>query len=515
MYHDLWETCVSPASSFIKGYQNFLDRRSSTRHKARGDSENRRDLTQPFSSATHLFSRILVLTKQILHHGLQLTSTDVWAKSCSRCFGPATNEIKVSNQEPDVIVCMDGNFQHRHNILASKDNPDESQYPSIFVRPSEIAKHKTPLDPPPPDKDEVADDPCGDAHKAANDTQNASTWDQCDDTGLFAMACRHDVPLLMANIYQSGEKYHYPLSLLQSLLDDFPDLQLGVLYDIGCHLDKHITKHKKLPEYQCRIMLGTSVFHAYVHSWSCQLSYNPRFLEFWGLSDGEGLERTWLDLAALVARSRTSTRLHRLQLIGGRCDYLIIRNKKHTMDWLQRRLKSTNTTIAAAQETLDMWLQKPNPHQPGELYTRAFFRAQWDSERKHNLTTSKDVKIRQKLELGKLLCLEDQMYQVWDRDEVHVLGAFDRLARFQDLEAQIAAQRNKVGITDALTNLNQAGQDSFLKVWFAKTEVRTRFLALRAEQRPLDPENRVGGTSRLGKYKSPSDLLSMDFLLPS
>ncbi|EGG09032.1 uncharacterized protein MELLADRAFT_61241 [Melampsora larici-populina 98AG31] len=142
---------------------------------------------------------------------------------------------------------------------------------------------------------------------------------------------------------------YYPLALIQSLLDDFPDLRVGILYDIGCQLNKHITK------------------------------------------------------------------------------------------------------------------------------------AQWESERHHNLTTAIDVNIRQKLELGRLLCLEDRMYRVWDEDTLLELRAFDRLDRFQDLATQIAEQRRKV--------------------WFAKTEVRRHFLALRAEQWPLDPENKVGGSSRLGTHK--------------
>ncbi|KAH9820361.1 hypothetical protein DFH28DRAFT_844647, partial [Melampsora americana] len=50
-----------------------------------------------------------------------------------------------------------------------------------------------------------------------------------------------------------------------------------------------------------QLIFGTSVFHAYVHSWSCQLDYNPRLNEGFGLSDGEGCERCWCKLSKLVA----------------------------------------------------------------------------------------------------------------------------------------------------------------------------------------------------------------------
>jgi hypothetical protein len=50
------------------------------------------------------------------------------------------------------------------------------------------------------------------------------------------------------------------------------------------------------------LMFGTSVFHSYVHQyWSCQLKYNPRLNDGWGMSDGEGLERIWAYLRPLIS----------------------------------------------------------------------------------------------------------------------------------------------------------------------------------------------------------------------
>ncbi|KAH9825259.1 hypothetical protein DFH28DRAFT_878791 [Melampsora americana] len=57
-------------------------------------------------------------------------------------------------------------------------------------------------------------------------------------------------------------------------------------------------------------MFRTSVFHAFVHVWVCQLQYNPRLNFDWGLSDGEGLERIWSSLAPLIGSLRYSTRDH-------------------------------------------------------------------------------------------------------------------------------------------------------------------------------------------------------------
>lgn len=63
---------------------------------------------------------------------------------------------------------------------------------------------------------------------------------------------------------------------------------------------------------QGQLKFGTSVFHAYVHNWGCQLDYNPRLNKGWGMSDGEGSERVWYKLSSLVAALRYSTKQHRI-----------------------------------------------------------------------------------------------------------------------------------------------------------------------------------------------------------
>ena len=47
--------------------------------------------------------------------------------------------------------------------------------------------------------------------------------------------------------------------------------------------------------------------HAYGHQWSCQLLYNPRLCRGLGLTDGEGVERTWSRLRKLIILVRTSS----------------------------------------------------------------------------------------------------------------------------------------------------------------------------------------------------------------
>lgn len=115
--------------------------------------------------------------------------------------------------------------------------------------------------------------------------------------------------------------------------------KIGLLYDIGCNIEKGKIKVSLIVSqfYSCwilmveslyqrdqfararaegRLKFGTSVFHAYVHEWLCQLVYNPRLIAGWGLSDGEGLERIWSCLSPLISPLRYSTSQHRLESLS-------------------------------------------------------------------------------------------------------------------------------------------------------------------------------------------------------
>ena len=126
--------------------------------------------------------------------------------------------------------------------------------------------------------------------------------------------------------------------------------KVGILYDIGCNIEKGIIrvcfdcktwmftiwpcswaltfplfaiKRNLFPEQMegNQLKFGTSVFHAYVHQWSCQLQYNPRLNPGWGMSDGEGMERIWAFLSPLVRQLRYTTKNHRLLAIDIRASH--------------------------------------------------------------------------------------------------------------------------------------------------------------------------------------------------
>ncbi|KAI9627163.1 hypothetical protein KEM48_009993 [Puccinia striiformis f. sp. tritici PST-130] len=142
-HHHLWESAVISASAFVKGLSAFLDTRKAEASYARGGKYSKRNLRVPFSHSVDLYARILVNRRKILDVGLQLIRTDLWAAKCPRCFGPKQSEVKGDPCEPCIMVMLDGNFQQRHYTHASKDNPDDSQYPRDFIPPSNISPDAT------------------------------------------------------------------------------------------------------------------------------------------------------------------------------------------------------------------------------------------------------------------------------------------------------------------------------------------------------------------------------------
>ncbi|EFP90354.2 uncharacterized protein PGTG_16114 [Puccinia graminis f. sp. tritici CRL 75-36-700-3] len=495
-HHLLWQSAVVSTTGFVKAISAFLDSRSQTPSYARGSKYRKRNLRVPFSYSADLYSRILLNQKKIFNDGLQLTKTEQWANQCPRCFGSSEHEIKVNPNEPDIILALDGNFQQRHYAYASKDNPPDAQYPPSFIPPSDISVDARSFV-----STEVSaigiDPPCADTHKAANDSRGETTWEKCDDNGLFASTCRHDIPLLFVNIHKTGEKLYYPVSIIRNILADFPQHKVGILYDLGCHLESHVRKRNLLSNRLADLSFGTSVFHAYVHEWSCQVKYNPRLNQWWGLSDGEGLERLWAFLSPLVSGLRVSTRLHRLQAIQSRADYYSQHLNEMAATWLLQKLDHAEEVLATAVVALAKLHSIPNPHTPGINYTNQFLEQQWSEEQQYHLNSDLSTE-RKSIELGRLLCLEEELDSAWETLPMTPAQTLSRAITCATVARQLEALRSVIGNNGVADNLNEAQRDQLSKVWYSKTELRRSFLALVEEKQPLLRVCRPGESSTLG-----------------
>ena len=151
-------------------------------------------------------------------------------------------------------------------------------------------------------------DGCGGSFQAADEKRQKASTRFFADTGLMALLCRHDHVLWLVNMTSAGERQHYALVLVKRLFQHLPaTMTVGLLYDIGCQLERSCRKWKLLDdETLSRLKFGISVFHAYGHQWPCQIVYHPRKCVGFGLSDGEGCERLWSSLKILIPILRVS-----------------------------------------------------------------------------------------------------------------------------------------------------------------------------------------------------------------
>ncbi|PLW28644.1 hypothetical protein PCASD_18578 [Puccinia coronata f. sp. avenae] len=389
-------------------------------------------------------------------------------------------------------MALDGNFQQRHYAYASKDNPPEDRYPQAFIPPSKIAADAVTFTA----TDSAAqgiDPPCSDSHKAANDTQNETTWEKCDDNGLFASACRHDIPLSFINIHKTGEKLYYPISILNHVFDTFPDQKVGILYDLGCHLETHIRKRGLMNNQLGNLMFGTSVFHAYVHEWSCQVKYNPRLNRWWGLSDGECLERLWAFLLSLIPTLCVSTQLHRLNAIQSRADYYTSHLNESAAVWLSQKLKHAKEVSRLSAEALAKLHAIRNLETGQVVYTNQYFEEQWQDERNYHLNSNTSE--RHEVELGRLLSLEENLRRAWGSIPMTPEQVVNRAQTVARVEADLAAQRARLS-THYLIEVEQ--RDKLRMLWYSKTELRRAFLSLVEEKQPLLRVCRAGESKSLG-----------------
>jgi hypothetical protein len=87
-----------------------------------------RELCKPFTAAVDMFCKLNDMTDS-----LQLTEQEKLAShACPACFGPQPP----NSTRDQLIICLDGNFQHRHHLKASRE--ESIRTPRIFLENSEV-----------------------------------------------------------------------------------------------------------------------------------------------------------------------------------------------------------------------------------------------------------------------------------------------------------------------------------------------------------------------------------------
>ncbi|KZP27497.1 hypothetical protein FIBSPDRAFT_730602 [Athelia psychrophila] len=327
------------------------------------------------------------------------------SQRCPACFGGLLWG-KSAKQGGDVHVALDGNFEHRHlqsagcgitfyqeAYLVSKEKVDAM---GIHIEKLRCRKPRDFQLPVP----EAVLDKCASAFTAANGSIPKADSSTFDDTGLMALCCRHDIPLLLANIDTPGEQQKYAFALLVEFFGMLPEVATCVaLYDVGCTTDVSNKKWGILPDsISSRLEFAISVMHAYAHQWACQIAYNPRMRCGLGLTDGEGVERLWSRLCRLIRITRSCGRARRLWLIDRFVHTIGSDIRDELGDILRRKLKLVKKQGNAAQKQLD---------EAG--VSRAVLEQQWNEQQAYEMQLGGKLAQKQAKTQDKLLSIQNDL----------------------------------------------------------------------------------------------------------
>ncbi|KAF8325668.1 uncharacterized protein EI90DRAFT_3235318 [Cantharellus anzutake] len=65
-------------------------------------------------------------------------------------------------------------------------------------------------------------------------------------------------------MHTPGERQHFSVAMLIALSCQLPsNATIGLMYDVGCVLDRSVAKYNLIPEIAPRLSIAVSVFHAY------------------------------------------------------------------------------------------------------------------------------------------------------------------------------------------------------------------------------------------------------------
>ncbi|KAA1098039.1 hypothetical protein PGT21_027095 [Puccinia graminis f. sp. tritici] len=513
-YDLLWNICNAHTTPFAKVLQRWNESLT-TRLNVR-NSTKPRELRRNLVAAIDVYRTLKSKERKLIQ---ELTSTDqqdvLAQQSCPACFGvsiPDTNSTEPASESVDnhqVFICLDGNFQHRHHERASKNYigiknqtlfvpSEEIDISNSEIREAEIAKRVT----------KKAKDRCAEQHKAADDRRNASTWKGCDNTGLFGCCCRHDSVIAFCNIHKTVEGRGLPMSIIKRFLTSInPNIQVGVLYDIGCTLGKFFKACGLLTNHLPRMKFATAVFHSYVHDWPCQLQFNPRYNKGWGLTDGEGLERLWSYLSPLVSPLRYATRNHQISAINHRSLFHNTLGIENIVLTLKRKFIHAVTTKKESEGLVRKMLQDQNPHQPGQKYTVEFFWAQWKKQRDFEIDinqTNREKKAEQAqfYERGETLktlaesFVDSLAITSPQLDPTQSLSLLHQIQELQRLQDEQAAKLGSLFVAECGAERDSEQEKLLGLLWSVKSALHKCAVKIQGEMQPL--RDSKGRRERLG-----------------
>ncbi|KZT56648.1 hypothetical protein CALCODRAFT_543420 [Calocera cornea HHB12733] len=270
---------------------------------------------------------------------------------CPACFAHQTWG-QPANEGPDIIVCADGNRQLRRfrggvdttpvydaEIFMASEAVDAVGEAMLRMKTGRPADHAAAR------LSKEALERCKKSFKVADEDAAIVNEHLFDPTGVVVLLCRHDIPLFACDITTPGEQQKYVVAMLLELLKELPSVAtVGLLYDIGCQLDNSCRMVSQpaygyLGEALPRVIMGCSVLHAYGHEWSCQVVYNPRRRQGFGLSDGEGSERVWSRTRREIPILRRAEKSRRVMALDRKFRHCGETMKEHLGRWFNQKFK--------------------------------------------------------------------------------------------------------------------------------------------------------------------------------
>ncbi|KNZ55395.1 hypothetical protein VP01_2695g3 [Puccinia sorghi] len=136
-HNHLWQWCHVAFMPFMGMLRCWLEEQSPPLFTACG---KKRSLRKQFTQSVDVYQKLLKMSNQLITKSLKLTRQQSLAATvCPSCFGQT--HVQSQSIENPLLICLDGNFQHRHHKAASTNfNPLIT--PDGFIDPSQIQDMK-------------------------------------------------------------------------------------------------------------------------------------------------------------------------------------------------------------------------------------------------------------------------------------------------------------------------------------------------------------------------------------
>ncbi|WAR58145.1 hypothetical protein PtB15_5B377 [Puccinia triticina] len=122
--------------------------------------------------------------------------------------------------------------------------------------------------------------------------------------------------------------------------------------------------------------------------------------------------------------------------------------------WLLHKLESANQIHEESALALAELHCVANPHTPGSNYTNQFFEQQWNNEQAYHVNTNQTAD-REQVELGRLLCLEEELNEAWSAVAITPEQALTRARTCATVARQLEAQRRTARQTEENSDLSR------------------------------------------------------------